>query len=357
MKKFAGGLLVAALAPLVLAACGAGDNGSGGTQRVFMLLPNSTTTRFTERDAPLFQEALKKYAPEAEVTLLNAEGDANKQQDQMNDAITQGADVVVLISADSNLAAGELATASQAKVPVVLYDHDAIGGEAAAQVVFDSLQVGEEQGKKAVELINAMPGQGIPIARLKGNPGEYGTTQYTKGQDEFLQPLIDSGKINVVCDKNIQNWDPTLAQSFAEDCLTKENNNVKLFVTMNDGLSGGVIAALTAQHLDGQIPVTGGQDANLDAVQYVAQGKLVNTVFKDLAAEADAAAKVTASVLKGDGVPEDMVNGEIDNKFMKVPAVFLPVQNVTAKNLDVLIQTKTWTWDDICQGATAQTEV
>ena len=41
----------------------------------------------------------------------------------------------------------------------------------------------------------------VKVARVKGNQGEFGTGQYEKGQDEFLKPLIDSGKVEVVCDR------------------------------------------------------------------------------------------------------------------------------------------------------------
>jgi D-xylose transport system substrate-binding protein len=355
MKKLIGGAIALLALATFLTACGnsdsaSGDGASAGGKKVFMLLPNSTTTRFEARDAPLFKAALAKYSPDASVTVLNAGGDPDKQQQQAEDAITQGANAIVLISADANLASGVLQVAEQADVPVVLYDHDARDGKVESQVVFDSLAVGEEQGKQAAALINAMPGSGIPIARIKGNPGEYGTEQYTKGQDKYLQPLIDSGKIEVVCDKNITNWDPVQGQAYMDDCLTKQNNNVKLVVAMNDGLSGAAIASLTTQNLQGKVQVTGGQDANVDAVQNIIRGYQHDTVFKDLAIEADDTAKVTASVIAGDGVPQDMVNGEIDNGAMQVPAVFLPVQSITKDNIQVLVDSGTWTWQEICLG-------
>ncbi|MFG1921807.1 sugar ABC transporter substrate-binding protein [Cryptosporangium sp. NPDC048952] len=347
MKRFA--LLVVTL--LVLAGCGSANNSGSDEKKVFFLLPNTTTTRFEQRDAPAFKKYVEQLSPGTKVTVLNANGDPDKQQDQVNDAITQGASAIVLVSADANLAAGSLTTAKQAGVPVVLYEHDAVGGPADAQVLFDARQVGEEQGKRAAELIATMPGQGLKIARVKGNPGEYGTNQYQAGQDKYLQPLISSGKVTVACEKNITNWDPVQGQAFAEDCLTKENNAINLFVTMNDGLAGGIVAALESQNLTGKIPVTGGQNGDLDAVQYIAQGKLDNTIFKDLDVQAKAAAQVTASILAGKGVPKNMVNGELDNKFQKVPAVFLPVQNMTRANLDLAVTSKVWTWSQICTGA------
>ena len=216
-------------------------------KKVFFLLPNSTTIRFESRDAPFFVEAMKKLAPNVQVIVQNAQGDPARQQRLVEDAITKGANLILLASADANLAAGNSRSAEAAKVPVVLYDHDAIGGKAEAHVVFNSLAVGEAQGKRAADLIKAMNKSPVKVARIKGQQGEYSTGQYEKGQNKFLQPLINSGKVKVVCEQYTQNWDPTLAQSFAEDCLTRNGGDVDVFIAMNDGTAGGAVAALINQ--------------------------------------------------------------------------------------------------------------
>ncbi len=321
------------------------------SQKVFFLLPNSTTIRFESRDAPFFVNALAKYAPDAEVVVQNGEGDPARQQRLVEDAIAQGANVILYTSSDANLAAGALAAAEEAGVPVVLYDHDAVGGRAEAHVVFDSLSVGQAQGSRAAELISAMDKTPVKVARVKGNQGEFGTGQYEAGQNEFLQPLIDSGKVEVVCEQYTQNWDPVLAQSFAEDCLTKTGGDVDVFVGMNDGTTGGSVAALISQgYGPGEKLVTGGQDATVEALRYVATGWQDNSVLKDLAVEADYAAQVVASILEGNGVPVDLVNGKVNNQFMDVPAVFLPVSNITLDNLGDVVEAGVWTWAEICQG-------
>ena len=320
-------------------------------QQVFFLLPNSTTIRFESRDAPFFVEAMGRYAPDAEVIVQNGEGDPARQQRLVEDAIAQGADVIVFTSSDANLAAGSLAAAEEAGVPVVLYDHDAVGGRAEAHVVFDSLSVGQAQGARAAELIEAMPEGTIRVARVMGNQGEYGTGQYLAGQNEYLQPLIDSGRVEVVCEQYTQNWDPVLAQAFAEDCLTRTGGGVDMFLGMNDGTTGGSVAALISQgYAPGDIVVTGGQDATVEALRYVATGWQDNSVLKDLAVEADYAAQVVASILAGNGVPEGLINGVVNNQFMDVPAVFLPVSNITLDNLGDVVEAGVWTWEEICQG-------
>src|SRR3954468_12215457 len=142
-------LLTALLATTVIAGAAQAQD----AKKVFFLLPNTATIRFESRDAPFFVAAMKAKAPNAKVVVQNAQGDPQLQQRQIEDAISQGASLILLVSADANLIAGGLAAAEAAKVPVVLYDHDAVGGKADAHVVFDSLAVGETQGKRAAELI------------------------------------------------------------------------------------------------------------------------------------------------------------------------------------------------------------
>ena len=263
-----------------------GDEG----QTVYFMLPNSTTIRFTRRDAPLFMEAMAGLAPNAEVIVQNGEGDPALQQQLVEDAITQGADLIVYTSSDANLAAGSLNAAADAGVPVVLYEHDASGGPAEAHVLFDALAVGRAQGARAEELIAGLGQDVVKIGRVKGNQGEFGTMQYEIGQNEFLQPLIDAGQVEVVCEQFTPNWDPTLAQAFAEDCLT-QNPDLDMFIGMNDGTTGGSVAALISQgYGKGEVIVTGGQDATVEALQFIIQGWQDNTIFKDLSVMAEAAA-------------------------------------------------------------------
>jgi D-xylose transport system substrate-binding protein len=345
---------------LLLASCasGTGSSSSGGGKTVYMLLPDTTTVRFTTQDGPDFQAAMQKDMPGVKVVIQNAEDDPQKQVQQVETAIAGGASAIVLVAADPYIAGGALQQASAAKVPVLLYDHDARGGNAAAQVVFDSLSVGQNQGKDAAAQLSAgTTAKPKIIARIYGNQGDYGTTQYKKGQDQYLQPLIAAGKVKVACETYTPNWDPAKAQTEMEQCLTKTGNHLDGVVVMNDGTAGGVIAALNAQGLAGKVSVVGGQDANLQAVQYILLGYQYDTVYKPFKLQAAKAADLTVQLLKNGKINSSDVDGYVDNGFMKpgVPAAFLPVQNLHADTVGTLVKDGVWTWKQICTGPTAAT--
>ncbi|ETX28635.1 substrate-binding domain-containing protein [Roseivivax isoporae] len=338
----------AALATLCgLAAPAAAQDGP----TVYFMLPNSTTIRFERRDAPLYAAAMAERMPGAEVIVQNGQGDPTRQQRLVEDAIAQGADLIVYTASDANLAAGALRAAEEAGVPVLLYEHDAIGGKAEAHVLFDALAVGQAQGARAAELVAGMEGT-VRVARVKGNQGEYGTRMYEQGQNEHLDPLIEAGKVEIVCEDYTPNWDPVEAQSFAENCLTRSGGAVDMFLGMNDGTTGGAVAALISQGFGkGEVVVTGGQDATIEAVQFIVQGWQDNTIFKDLRVMADAAADLSQDILEGAELSGDRINGTVDNTFMEVPAAFLPVENVTVDTVGRVVESGLYTWDQVCDGA------
>ena len=76
------------------------------------------------------------------------------------------------------------------------------------------------------------------------------------------------------------NWDPAIAQTNMEQFLTENNNEVDAVVASNDGMAGGVVAALEAQGLAGQVAVSG-QDGDLAALNRVALGTQTVSVWKD----------------------------------------------------------------------------
>jgi D-xylose transport system substrate-binding protein len=342
---------------LAIAACGGSGGGNSG-KKVYMLLPNTTTVRFVSQDGPKFKAAMEKALPGSKVIVQNAEGDPQKQVQQVETAISGGADAIVLVAADPFIAGGALQKAQQAKVPVILYDHDARGGEAIAQVVFNSLSVGQDQGRDAAKLFaDGTAAKPKVIARIYGNQGDYGTTNYKKGQDQFLAPLIKAGKVKVACETYTPNWDPAKAQAEVEQCLTRTNNQLDGVVVMNDGTAGGAIAALKGQNLAGKVPVVGGQDADLQGIQYMLLGYQYNTVYKPFKLQAQEAASLTADVVKNGKLPAGATDGYVPNGFMKpgVPAKLLPVQVLHSNTVGKVVDDGVWTWKQICAGAAAST--
>jgi len=119
-----------------------------------------------------------------------------------------------------------------------------------------------------------------------------------------------------------------------EQILTKANNQVDGVVSANDGMSGGIIAALKAQGMEGAVKTTG-QDASLEGVQNVLLGYQGTTVFKDFRLQAPATAEIAAAILQGKKPTN--INATVNNGQVDVPSVMLPVVPIDESNVKTLV--------------------
>ena len=342
-----------ALAAVAMTGCTtqAGDDtaaeGSGDLDgTVYFMLPNTTTVRFTQNDAPAFEAAMKELAPDMDVEVVNGENDANTQMQQAETAISKGAKAVVFVAADPGTAGGLIAKVSAAGIPLIDYEHGVESSDITYHVQNSPNLVGEGIGETFSAAI-ADEKEPLRVARLYGNKGDDYTTREKEGQDKYLDELMSSGKIEVVCEDYVANWQPSVAQQLAEQCLTKTQNGVDAFVAMNDGTAMGAVAALQGQGLEGKIPVYGGQDATLDGIKYMLRGWIEDTVYKPYDKEAQAAAELVVAAITGEDPPEGLINDEApDGK----PRASLDVADLTPENVDLVVQDGLYTKDELCEG-------
>lgn len=123
----------------------------------------------------------------------------------------------------------------------------------------------------------------VPSGRyviIKGNSADANADFLRGGMEEVIGDAVAAGDIEIVGETYTDNWDPAIAQSHMEQFLTAENNEIDAVLSENDGMAGGVVAALEAQGLAGQIPVSG-QDGDQAALNRVALGTQTVDVWKD----------------------------------------------------------------------------
>lgn len=335
---------------LGVAACGGDDDGGGGggtksADRVAVLLPDSKSSiRWESFDRPLLEKAFK--AAGVPVTISNAEGDKSTQQQQAEQAITNGAKVLLLVNLDSGSGAAIEANAKSQGVKVIDYDRLTLKGGAEYYVSFDNVKVGELQGKGLVDCLGDKTG--ARIAELNGSPTDNNATLFEQGADSVLDPLYDEGKFKKVADTPVPDWDNQKALTIFEQMLQKTDNKIDGVLAANDGLGNSVISALKARKLP-QIPVTG-QDATPQGLQNILSGDQCMTVYKAVKQEADAAAKLAISLSKGTAPPAGLVNGESDDGSRQVPSVLLTPVAITKDNVDDPIKDGFVKREEVCVG-------
>ena len=346
---------IAALALLVAAATATSGNApsssAGGETEIAVLLPDSkSSVRWETQDRRFLAQAFEKA--NVSYSIVNAEGDAQRQRAQAEQALTNGAKVILLVNLDSGSGAAiqNLAVSRDAKV--IDYDRLTLKGKTSYYVSFDNVQVGRLQGQGIVDCLkrNGNYNKKPVVAELNGSPTDNNATLFKRGYDSILQPLYAKRIFVKGPDQWVPQWDNQKALTIFEQMLARTNNKIDAVAAANDGLANAVITALKARKLK-PIPVSG-QDATAQGVQNVLSGWQCGTVYKSIKQEADAAAALAISLLKG-GKPKG-VNGRVSDGNRNVPSALLKPVWITKSNYKLLFTDKFLKRGEVCRGAFAR---
>jgi D-xylose transport system substrate-binding protein len=279
------------------------------------------------RDRDYFVAAAQQLG--AKVSVQSADASEERQISQIENLISRGVDVIVIVPFNSKTLGNVVAEAKKAGIKVISYDRLILDADIDGYVTFDNEKVGELQA------------QGVFDAQPKGNyfllggaPTDNNAKMLREGQLKVLKPAIDRGDIKVVGQQWVPEWSAATALRITEDALTANNNKIDAIVASNDGTAGGAIQALAAQHLAGKVPVSG-QDADLAAVKRVIAGTQTMTVYKPLKLIASTAAKLAVDLARGD---KPAYNAQYDNGKKKVDTILLQPTLLTKSNVDVVVK-------------------
>jgi D-xylose transport system substrate-binding protein len=326
-----------------------GAGGSMAEGSIAVLLPDSASSARWENDDRRFLAAAFDAAG-VDYTIVNAEGDAATQLTQAEQAITNGAKVILMVNLDSGSGAAIIELARANDVRIIDYDRLTIEGPGADfYVSFDNESVGRLQGEGLVAAVEAAGLESpVRVAVLNGSPTDNNATLFANGYNSVITPLFDSGAWVQVDNQSVPDWDNQQALVIFEQILSAAGGDIDAAVAANDGLAGAVIAALENQGLP-YIPVTG-QDATVGGIQNILAGKQSMTVYKAIKAQAEAAAALAIALLNGEDVSM-MATGAVNNGTNDIPSVLLVPVSVTSANIkETVIADGFRTWEEICVG-------
>ena len=307
-----------------------------------------------------FQEERWKTDEAAMKSVLDAEGakyistdaqsSASKQLTDVENLISQGANALIVLAQDTDAIQPAVQKAIDEGIPVIGYDR-LIENPNAFYITFDNKEVGVLE---AAPVFAQVPKGNYVF--IKGNAADPNADFVFSGQMEVIGDALKSGDIKNVGETYTDNWDPANAQKEMEQFLTKNDNKVDAVLSENDGMAGGVVAALAAQGLAGQVPVSG-QDGDHAALNRIALGTQTVSVWKDARELGKAAARVAIELAQGTSM--DKVEGSVmfdgGPKGVAMHSMFLKPVPVTRDNLDVVIDAGWITKDEVCQGVAPST--
>jgi D-xylose transport system substrate-binding protein len=338
---------------LLVSACG-GTGGGGAASpttsaaaacTVGVSWNNYQEERWAKWDEPAIKAAIS--AGGGKYVSNDAKSSAETQASNVDNLISQGAKVLIILAQDGTAIKPAVAKSIQNGVPVIAYDR-LIEDPKALYITFDNVLVGKLE---AQAVFAAKPKGNYAI--IKGNKADANADFLRAGMEQVIGAAVKAGDIKIVGETYTDNWDPAKAQTNMEQILTQNQNKVDAVLSENDGMAGGVIAALTAQGLAGKVPVSG-QDGDKAALNRVALGTQTVDVWKDARLLGKTAGEAAMQLCKNSDPSK--VTGTA--KFTtpgnnSLSSILLTPNPITQANLNDVLTAGWVTKADLCQGVPA----
>jgi D-xylose transport system substrate-binding protein len=330
---------------------------------------NFQQPRWAATDQPKMKETIE--AGGGTMLEFDANLDSVQQLTDVDNLISQGAQVLVLLAQDQNAILPAVQKAKDEGIPVIAYDR-LIEDPEVLYITFDNVGVGKAE---AEAILTKVPSGNYVL--IKGDPGDPNASTFLpQGWDEAgLKAKVDSGEITLLNGPDgtfTDAWDTQTAQNNMEAIIDKanaDNKTIDAVLAENDSTALGVAAALTGKNYDPYPPLSGqdGDPSNLNNVakglQYVDVWKNSNELGK--AAGAAALALCANPDLASLALPDGLIDPSV------APAAGLAVQDfdtpggktvksfilqptpITAENLNLVIDGGWITKEEACAGVPA----
>jgi inositol transport system substrate-binding protein len=257
-----------------------------------------------------FVKAAKSDA-DIEVNFSDANNDASKQLDQIDNFIAQKVNAIVVVPVDYQGIVPGVEKANAAGIPVIALGIQSAGGKYTF-VGSKNIDAGRLQG----EFMKANLPKDAKILYLEGTPGLSHTQERKKGFEEAL------GRSDVTTLASLSaNYDRAEGMKVTEDWI-QSFPKFDGIIAANDQMALGALEALKgANRLKGVF--ISGVDGVPDALTAIKAGEMSQTIFQDAAGQAKAAFEVVEGIKKGEQPPTEKL---------------VPFASITTENVDKFIK-------------------
>ena len=281
---------------------------SNGT-KVGVSMPTKDLQRWNQDGANMEAE-LKAAGYEVDLQYANTE--PQTQVSQIENMISNGANVLVIAAIEASSLGEALDMAKAANIPVVAYDRLLMNSDAVSYyATFDNYKVGQVQGQYIIDTLDLDNADGpFNLEITAGDPGDNNAPFFYSGAMDLLQPYIDEGKLVVKSGQTAfeevgtPQWKTETAQSRADNIISSfyaDGTNIDVWLCSNDSTALGVETAL-ANSYNGEYPIVTGQDCDIENTKNMIAGKQSMSVFKDTRTLATQVVKMVGQILNGEEV-------------------------------------------------------
>lgn len=240
-----------------------------------------------------------------------ADGDENRQLEQIRNAITRGVDGIIVAPKNDQAILPAIRLANEAGIPIVVYNRPPAEGPGDLEfvtVVADNYSIARSTVEYMVGICRARGGLYKALI-LIGDLGDKNSIDRRRG---FEDALKGSGSFIEVVARIPTDWDQEKARSGIINAL-QVNPDINFIFTSSDFLLPSIVAALKSKdlyHVAGhpEHVVLGGFDGDATAYGMLKDGYLDATGVQDLYFEAEAATDAIRRLRAGESVPQRIMD-------------------------------------------------
>ena len=256
------------------------------------------------------KDVAEEYAKElgVDLTVVSADDDVTKQNNDINDMITSGIDALIVNPINAEGIAPAIEACTNADIPVITVDRNINEGY-TAYVGRDNEEMGRLVGEALVELLGGKDAAEGTILEIQGTAGD---TVMMARRDGFEAAVAEAPGLEVVqsayCD-----YTRSKAVTATQDLL-QSNDNIVAVYGHNDDMALGASQVLQEQGVEG-VAVCG-VDGLMEAVMAIEDGTYSITTMNDPGSLIRAALDTTLQILNGEDYEEyvDAGTGVIDSE-------------------------------------------
>ena len=175
-----------------------GSGAAGGDCTVGMSWNNYQEERWAKWDEPAIKAAVE--AGGGTYIANDAKSSAETQATNVENLITQGANVVIILAEDDVAIKPSVTSAIGEGVPVIAYDR-LIEDPGVLYITFDNIEVGRMQAREIFKLVPEGK-----YAIIKGNEADANARFLREGYEEIIGEAVKAGDIEIVGETYTDGW-------------------------------------------------------------------------------------------------------------------------------------------------------
>ena len=260
---------------------------------------------------------LEDHSFQATVTVRDGAGSQKIQNDQVEELINAGCDILCINLVDRADPSEIIDLARENEVPIIFFNRepvaeDMLQWEKLYYVGADAKQSGIMQGELAAEAIKENP----QIDRNKDGKIQYVVLE---GEPGHQDAIIRTNRAQ--------------AENRMLQMISQHQNQIELVLANNDAMALGALDAYKKlNRTESALPVFFGIDGTREGLEAIKEQKMAGTVYNDKEGQAQAIAKLAKALVTGGGMS--------DIEFEKEKYIYLPYAKVTLDNVEDYIETE-----------------